>query len=71
MLLCTELLIWYHCASPAERIIYEKFIFTRLTSNGKSCFHDLFEELSIKVFGANAGRCTPSAWTLKMKWPLQ
>lgn len=56
MLLCTELLIWYHCASPAERIIYEKFIFTRLTSNGKSCFHDLFVELSVKDLRRDCGR---------------
>ena len=56
MLLCTELLIWYHCASPAERIIYEKFIFTRVTSNGKSCFHDLFVELSVKDLRRECGK---------------
>ena len=56
MLLCTELLIWYHCASPAERIIYEKFVFTRLTSNGKSCFHDLFVELSVKDLRRECGK---------------
>jgi hypothetical protein len=49
MYLCQDLLKWHHCASPAQRKIYEEFIFTQLTANESSIFHDTFVELSVMV----------------------
>lgn len=42
-----DLLLWYHCASDAQRKIYDNYIFTQTTSNGVSVFHDYFVELSV------------------------
>lgn len=67
MMLCTELLIWYDCASDAERLIYERFIFTRLTANGKSCFHDLFVELSVMDTRQVCGRVSVKGLETKLK----
>ena len=47
MYLCQDLLKWHHCASPAQRKIYEEFIFTQLTANESFIFHDMFVELSV------------------------
>ena len=43
--LCQDLLKFYHCASPAQRKLYESFIFTQTTKHGKSIFHDAFVEV--------------------------
>ena len=40
MYLCQDLLKWYHCASDAQRVIYEKCVFTQLTASGRGHFHD-------------------------------
>jgi len=45
--LCTNLLKWYHCASPAQRKIYESFIFTQVTAHNKPVFHDAFVEIYV------------------------
>lgn len=66
MMLCTELLIWYDCASDAERLIYGRFIFTRLTANGKSCFHDLFVELSVMDTRKVCGRVSVKGLETKL-----
>ncbi len=47
MFLCQDLLKWHHCASPAQRKIYEEFIFMQLTANESLIFHDTFVELSV------------------------
>ena len=50
MCLGCDLLLWYHyaSASPAQRKkIYENYILTQTTVNGKSVFHDRFVELSV------------------------
>ena len=40
-----DLLKWYHCASEAQRKIYDEFIFTQLSVKGKPMFHDVFVEV--------------------------
>jgi hypothetical protein len=50
------LLLWYYCASPAQRKIYDNYIFTQTTSNGESVFHDYFVELSVKDLREHAGK---------------
>ena len=67
MLLCTELLKWYHCASPAARVIYEEFIFTRLTSTGKPCFHDLMVEKTVNDIRKTCGKVYHKGIDVKME----
>lgn len=45
--LCQELLKQYHCASPAQKIIYGHFVFLRKTSRGIGIFHDFLMELEV------------------------
>ena len=67
MLLCTELLKWYQCASPAARVIYEEFIFTRLTSTGKPCFHDLMVEKIVNDVRKTCGKVYHKGIDVKME----
>jgi hypothetical protein len=46
MYLCQDLLKWHYCASPAQRKIYEEFIFKQLTANESLILHDTFVKLS-------------------------
>jgi len=45
--LCQDLLKWYYCASDAQKIVYEQFIFTQLTAWGNAIFHDYHVELNV------------------------
>lgn len=44
----SEYLIWWHCASDADRLIWDKFIFTHETKKGKHIFMDRFMEWLVK-----------------------
>ncbi len=48
MRLSCNILLWWNCASDAQKKIYSSFIFTQLTSNGVPIYHDLSVELSVK-----------------------
>ena len=39
-----DFLVWYYCASPAEKILYAKALLTRKTKNGKNIFTDCYFE---------------------------
>ena len=67
MRICCDLLIWWHCASYAERIIYEEFIFTQLTTKGTSIFTDLFMELSVMDIRAMLGKVYRAGMKLAME----
>jgi hypothetical protein len=56
MRLCQNLLRWYYCVSPAERKIYDEFIFTQLTSNGNPIFHDNSVENAVKDLRGLVGK---------------
>ena len=48
--------MWWHCASPAEKVFFEKFILTRKTKSGKRIFTDRFVEWLIKDVRAGVGK---------------
>lgn len=56
MNLCQGLLKWYYCSSPAQRKIYEEFIFTQLSTHGSSIFHDNCVEQSVKDLRKHLGK---------------
>ena len=67
MYLCQDLLKWHHCASPDQRKIYEEFIFTQLTANESSIFHDTFVELSVMDTRSELGICIEKGWILQWR----
>ena len=67
MYLCQDLMKWHHCASPDQRKIYEEFIFTQLTANESSIFHDTFVELSVMDTRSELGICIEKGWILQWR----
>lgn len=65
--LCQELLKQWHCASPAQRIIYSHFIFTRKTSRGTSIFHDFLVELDVMNIRGDLGKVWRKGHDLSME----
>ena len=43
-----KFLVWWHCASDAEKTIFEKIILTKKTVKGKNIFTDRFVEWMVK-----------------------
>ncbi len=67
MYLCQDLLKWHHCASPAQRKIYEEFIFTQLTANESSIFHDTFVKLSVMDTRTELGKVHQKGMDIAME----
>jgi len=43
-LMLTKLLLWWETASPADKILYENFVFASKSAAGKNCFKDRAQE---------------------------
>ena len=67
MYLCQDLLKWYHCASDAQRLIYEKCVFTQLTALGKPIFHDNAVENIVRDFRNALGKIYRKGMDLEME----
>ena len=51
-----KFLVWWQCASEAEKTIFEKVILTKKTKKGKHIFTDRFVEWMVKDMRAVAGK---------------
>jgi len=67
MRLSCNILLWWNCASDAQKKIYSSFIFTQLTSNGIPIYHDLSVELSVKDLRKLLGKVYKNGWHLYME----
>jgi hypothetical protein len=54
-LIC-DFFMWWECASPAQRKLYELYLFTQRTSTGGSIFSDLFVEGENRLIRQDCGK---------------
>jgi hypothetical protein len=54
--MAAEFLIWWHFASAAERVIYEKFLMVRKTRHGNNIYTDRFVEWVVKDMRSSVGK---------------
>ena len=54
--IAAEFLIWWHCASAAEKAFFEKYILVRKTKKSKTIFTDRFFEWLIRDVRAGVGK---------------
>ena len=51
-----EFLIWWHCASEAGKVVFEKFVLFRNTKDGKTIYTDRFVERMFRDMRAGVGK---------------
>ncbi|KAL3774776.1 hypothetical protein ACHAWO_012213 [Cyclotella atomus] len=65
--LTQELLKQWHCASPAQRLVYGRYILTRKSSTGLSIFGDFLVELQVMDFRGDLGKVHRKGHDLAMQ----
>ena len=63
--MCAKYFMWWHCASEADKAVYEQLVMTRKTKAGKTIYMDRFIAWLVKGIrggvGTKVGRDIPSS----------